>query len=38
MSALILRLGAPMWTNDRDFEGIEGIETVTTAELLALLD
>lgn len=35
--ALALELGAPVWTNDRDFAGI-GVEVWTTAELLALLD
>ena len=36
--ALTLRLRVPLWTNDRDLEGIEGIETVTTAQLLATLE
>ena len=36
--ALTLRLGFPLWTHDRDFEGIAQIRTVTTAELLAALE
>ena len=33
--ALVLQLGLPLWTNDRDFEGT-GTEYFTTARLLAL--
>ncbi|MDF0667539.1 MAG: PIN domain-containing protein [Nitrospira sp.] len=33
--ALALALNRPLWTNDKDF-GITGVETVTTAELLAI--
>jgi predicted nucleic acid-binding protein len=35
--ALTLHLRAPLWTNDRDFEGIGEIDVITTAELLAFL-
>ena len=34
--ALALRLQAPLWSNDRDFEGT-GIEQLTTPDLLKLL-
>jgi predicted nucleic acid-binding protein len=33
--ALTLKLGIPLWTNDRDFED-SGVEWLTTARLLAL--
>ncbi len=33
--ALALALGHPIWTNDRDFDGLPGITTVSTAQLLA---
>jgi predicted nucleic acid-binding protein len=33
--ALALRLQAPLWSNDRDFEGT-GVEQMTTADLLKL--
>ena len=33
--ALALALGCPIWTNDRDFEGLPGVRVRTTAELLA---
>lgn len=33
--ALTLKLGIPLWTNDRDFEGT-GVEQFTTARLLAM--
>lgn len=33
--ALTLHLGLPLWSNDRDFEGM-GIEHLTTARLLAM--
>ena len=33
--ALTLHLGLPLWSNDRDFEGM-GIEHLTTARLLAV--
>lgn len=35
--ALTLHLRAPLWTNDHDFDGIDEIEVITTAELLALM-
>jgi predicted nucleic acid-binding protein len=35
--ALALRAAVPVWTNDRDFDGIPDIEVVSTAELLAIL-
>lgn len=35
--ALALALGYPVWTNDRDFDGLADIETVSTAEILARL-
>lgn len=34
--ALALTLKVPIWTHDRDFEGV-GVETCTTAQLLAKL-
>ena len=36
--ALTLRLNIPLWTHDRDFEGIPHIRVVTTAELLAMIE
>ena len=33
--ALTLKLGIPLWTNDRDFEET-GVEQFTTAHLLAM--
>lgn len=33
--ALSLKLGAPIWTNDRDFEGL-GVEIYTTARLATI--
>ena len=33
--ALTLRLGVPLWSNDRDFEGTS-VELFTTAQLLRL--
>jgi len=33
--ALTLRLGIPLWSNDRDFEEVD-VETFTTAHLLSL--
>jgi predicted nucleic acid-binding protein len=35
--ALTLRLGCPIWTDDRDFEGVPGITVRKTAELLSLV-
>ena len=35
--ALTLHLCAPLWTNDHDFDGIDEIQVITTAELLALM-
>lgn len=35
--ALALRLRSPIWSNDRDFEGI-GVECFSTAELLKILN
>lgn len=35
--ALALALGYPVWTNDRDFDDLPGVATVSTAELLARL-
>ncbi|MBI5529606.1 MAG: hypothetical protein HY897_25040 [Deltaproteobacteria bacterium] len=35
--ALASALGLPLWTNDRDFEGL-GVETFSTARLLAKLE
>jgi len=31
-------LGAPVWTNDRDFEGIPNIRVLTTADLLTMIE
>ena len=33
--ALTLKLGYPLWTEDRDFDGVAGIAVRRTAELLA---
>jgi predicted nucleic acid-binding protein len=33
--ALTLALKRPLWTNDKDF-GVTGVQTLTTAELLAI--
>ncbi|MCX7750594.1 MAG: PIN domain-containing protein, partial [Candidatus Bipolaricaulota bacterium] len=35
--ALALKLKAPLWTNDRDFEGL-GVKIFTTAQLVQLLE
>jgi predicted nucleic acid-binding protein len=35
--ALTLELGYPLWTEDRDFDGIPGISVRRTADLLAML-
>lgn len=35
--ALTLHRRAPLWTNDHDFEGIDEIQVMTTARLLALM-
>jgi len=35
--ALVLELDCPLWSNDRDFEGV-GIERFTTAQLLQQLN
>ena len=35
--ALVLQLGLPLWTNDKDFEGL-GIEYYPTAQLLNLMN
>ena len=36
--ALALRLGLPIWTEDRDFDGLPNVHVLKTAHLLALLD
>jgi predicted nucleic acid-binding protein len=33
--ALVMHLGYPLWSDDRDFEGVPGISVVKTSELLA---
>ena len=33
--ALVLTLQFPIWTEDRDFDGIAGIEVIRTADLVA---
>ena len=35
--ALALRLGLPIWTEDRDFEGLPHVSVRTTADLLTLI-
>jgi predicted nucleic acid-binding protein len=35
--ALTLAYGYPLWSDDRDFEGIDRIQLVKTADLLSLL-
>lgn len=35
--ALALKLKSPIWTNDRDFQGL-GVEVYTTAQLAGVLD
>jgi predicted nucleic acid-binding protein len=35
--ALSLRLGLPIWTEDHDFEGLEGVVVLTTADLVGML-
>ena len=36
--ALALRLGLPIWTEDRDFEGLPNVSVHKTADLVALID
>jgi len=35
--ALALKLGLPIWTHDRDFEGLPGVAVRTTGEMVAML-
>jgi predicted nucleic acid-binding protein len=36
--ALSLHLGIPVWTEDHDFHGLEGVQIRRTSELLQLID
>lgn len=37
LAALALKEGIPVWSNDRDFEGLPGVKVFSTAKLLTVL-